>query len=128
MALETGTRLGPYDVLSLIGTGGMGEVYRARETRPDHTVALKILAPRAAQIGSQSGELWLCLNARPARAYCSVHRVDRLPFCLRRSKVGPSGLSCRHCDLRWSIPNRRSQIATVCKGPERRGRLFDVTE
>src|SRR4029453_10375299 len=93
MALEAGTRLGPYEVLSLIGAGGMGEVYRARDTRLDRAVALKIPAPRAAQIGSQSGEPWLCLNARPARAYCSVHRVDRLPFCLRRSKVGPSGLS-----------------------------------
>jgi eukaryotic-like serine/threonine-protein kinase len=43
MAILTGTRLGPYEVLSAIGAGGMGEVYRARDTRLDRTVALKIL-------------------------------------------------------------------------------------
>jgi serine/threonine protein kinase len=48
MALQAGTRLGPYEVLSLIGAGGMGEVYRARDTRLDRTVALKVLAPELA--------------------------------------------------------------------------------
>src|SRR6185295_5367786 len=43
MALSVGTRLGPYEVLSLIGPGGMGEVYRARDTRLDRDVAVKIL-------------------------------------------------------------------------------------
>jgi Tol biopolymer transport system component/predicted Ser/Thr protein kinase len=43
MGLPTGTRLGPYEIVSAIGAGGMGEVYRARDTRLDRTVALKIL-------------------------------------------------------------------------------------
>ena len=43
MALTPGTRLGPYEVISSIGAGGMGEVYRARDTRLDRDVALKIL-------------------------------------------------------------------------------------
>jgi serine/threonine protein kinase len=44
MALAPGTRLGPYEIVSPLGAGGMGEVYRARDTRLDRTVAIKILA------------------------------------------------------------------------------------
>jgi serine/threonine protein kinase/Tol biopolymer transport system component len=43
MALALGTKLGPYEVLSPLGAGGMGEVYRARDTRLERTVAVKIL-------------------------------------------------------------------------------------
>jgi eukaryotic-like serine/threonine-protein kinase len=42
MPLTVGTRLGPYEVQAAIGAGGMGEVYRARDTRLDRTVAIKI--------------------------------------------------------------------------------------
>ena len=43
MALTSGTRLGPYEILAAIGAGGMGEVYKATDTRLDRTVAIKVL-------------------------------------------------------------------------------------
>ena len=43
MQVTAGCRQGPYEIVSAIGAGGMGEVYKARDTRLDRTVAIKVL-------------------------------------------------------------------------------------
>jgi Tol biopolymer transport system component len=68
MALTSGTKLGPYEVQSPLGAGGMGEVYRARDTRLDRTVAIKVLASHL----SSSPELKQRME-REARAISSLN-------------------------------------------------------
>jgi eukaryotic-like serine/threonine-protein kinase len=66
MSLSSGTRLGPYEIQSPLGAGGMGEVYRARDTRLDRIVAVKILP------GHLSGPEALQRFDREARAISSL--------------------------------------------------------
>src|SRR6266850_1310793 len=70
MALGSGTRLGPYEILSPCGAGGMGEVYRARDTRLDRTVAVKILPAHL----SDNADLRLRFE-REARAVSSLNHA-----------------------------------------------------
>jgi eukaryotic-like serine/threonine-protein kinase len=73
MSVAVGTRLGPYEILAPLGAGGMGEVYRARDTRLDRTVAVKVLpAPLSAD-----SELRLRFE-REARA---VSRLNHPHIC-----------------------------------------------
>ena len=73
MALLGGTRLGPYEVLAALGAGGMGEVYRARDTRLGREVAIKVLpAERSADEGRRRR---LVQEARAASALNHPHIV-----------------------------------------------------
>ena len=55
MTLATGTKLGPYEVVGAIGAGGMGEVYRARDTKLGREVALKVLPAEFAADAERMG-------------------------------------------------------------------------
>ena len=71
MALLTGSRLGPYEIISLLGAGGMGEVYRARDIRLGRTVAVKVLPSHL----SSDPELKLRLE-REARAISALQHAN----------------------------------------------------
>ncbi len=70
MPLEPGTRLGPYQVTAKIGEGGMGEVYRARDTTLDRDVALKVLPEAFTQDPDRLAWWWKCWE--PRRSYRTV--------------------------------------------------------
>jgi len=73
MPLPSGSKLGPYEIQSALGAGGMGEVYRARDTRLERTVAIKILPPHL----SSNAEL----NARFEREARAVSSLNHPHIC-----------------------------------------------
>jgi serine/threonine protein kinase/tetratricopeptide (TPR) repeat protein len=68
MTFSAGTRLGPYEIVSAVGAGGMGEVYRARDIRLDREVAIKVLSP-----GLTSSDLARERFQREARTVAALH-------------------------------------------------------
>ena len=78
MALAAGTHLGPYEIVAALGAGGMGEVYRARDTRLEREVALKVLPAEA--VADQTARARLMREARLASQLnhphvCTVYDV-----------------------------------------------------
>jgi len=72
MSLPLGTRLGPYEILAPIGAGGMGEVYKARDTRLERTVAIKVGAARFSERFEREARAVAALNHPNI---CTLHDV-----------------------------------------------------
>ena len=79
MPLSPGARLGPYEILSPLGAGGFGEVYKARDARLDRTVAIKILPSADSELKARFD--------REARAIASLQH----PYICTLFDVGESG-------------------------------------
>src|ERR1022692_591745 len=71
MTLTSGTKLGPYDILAPLGAGGMGEVYRARDTRLGRDVALKVLPEALARDAERMARF-----AREAQVLASLNHPN----------------------------------------------------
>ncbi|HEY4359608.1 MAG TPA: protein kinase [Bryobacteraceae bacterium] len=72
MSLVAGNKLGPYEILGLIGTGGMGEVYKARDTRLDRTIAIKVAKSQFSERFEREARAVAALNHPHI---CTLHDV-----------------------------------------------------
>ena len=88
MSLNPGTRIGPYEIVGALGAGGMGEVYRARDTKLNRDAAIKVLPETF---------------ARDADGVARLRREARRPA---RSALEKSGFvtSLRPSAARWRMP------------------------
>ena len=85
MTLTAGMRLGSYEILTAIGSGGMGEVYKARDTRLDRIVAIKVLPPQLA-----SDPQFHDRFEREARIVAALSHPHICPiFDVGRERLGP---------------------------------------
>lgn len=75
MSLSTGTQLGPYEILGTLGSGGMGEIYRARDRRLEREVAIKVLPERTAKDPEALGRLQREAKALAALSHRSILTV-----------------------------------------------------
>jgi serine/threonine protein kinase/Tol biopolymer transport system component len=94
VSLSPGTRLGVYEIVAALGAGGMGEVYTARDTRLDRTVAIKVVT--TARAGDAESRLRFEQEARTIAALnhphiCTIHDVGRqVPGPATSAGPGPS--------------------------------------
>ena len=126
MTLAPGTHLGPYEILAPLGAGGMGEVYRARDTRLDREVAIKVLPQHLADdpdsrqrfereakvlaalshpnilaifdVGSENGVSFVVMELLPGETLRSriLQRRPRWPQALQMAIEIAEGLSAAH--------------------------------
>jgi serine/threonine protein kinase len=106
MPLSAGTRLGPYEILAPIGIGGMGEVYRARDTKLDRDVAIKVLPPDFAQDPERL--------ARFEREEPSLERLSRNQFHHQRAILDAINLR----DV--GVVERGEHLGIELRAPDRR--------
>src|SRR5437870_10663693 len=112
MRLAVGNKLGPYEILAPIGVGGMGEVWKARDTRLDRIVAIKQINESHSARFEQEARAITALNHRRDLRVREIRRHARPRYGTRRGRRSVTA----HCA--WADPDRRG--APDCEA-DRRG-------
>jgi serine/threonine protein kinase len=129
VALTAGTRLGPYEVIAAIGAGGMGEVYRARDTRLKRDVALKVLPDRFSRDPARlarfqrEAELLAALNHSNIAAVYGLESADGVNSIAMELVDGPTlaeSLARGPLPLRDTL-NIARQVADALEGAHSKG-------
>jgi hypothetical protein len=121
VVLREGDRVGAYTVRSLIGTGGMGEVYRAQDTRLDRVVAIKILRAEVADEGAlqrffREARTVARLRHPNVIAVFDVGEHEGLPFIVMEYVAGPSLATIIRERRAVPLDTRLKYIADLCDG------------
>ena len=135
MPLTPGITLGPYEIQAPLGAGGMGEVYKARDTRLDRTVAIKVLLAhvaddpdlrqrfeREAKTISSPNHPHICtLYQRKSRSMRVPYMAGarRIPKSITRLRQSGRGADC------WSCLNPRSHRTRICNYKDKDGGVRD---
>ena len=107
MTIAAGTRLGPYEISSRIGAGGMGEVWKARDTRLERNVAIKVLPPALAsdtQFRQRFEREAKTISQLNHPHICTLYDVGDGYLVMELSRVTPSRTGWRRA--RFRLPTR----------------------
>jgi len=116
MPLAANTRLGPYEIVAPLGAGGMGEVFRARDTRLDRTVAIKICTGRFTERFEREARAISSLNHPHICALYDIGCEDAVEFLVMEYLEGES--------LEARLRKGRCKLMKPCKSPSKsRARL-----
>ncbi len=120
MTLSAGMRLGPYEIQSAIGAGGMGEVYRARDSRLERDVALKVLP--AATLGDETARARLVREARLASRLnhphiCTIYDVGETDVSVDAAGSPEAGSGPRSAYIAMELVEGQPLSARVAEGP-----------
>jgi serine/threonine protein kinase len=127
MSLDAGTRLGPYEILEPLGQGGMGEVFKARDTRLDRLVAVKILPPAWAQDAGMkerfNREAQAIASLNHANI-CALHDVGSVPAHEVGLTASPGTLQLAY--LVMELLDGETLAARIARGPLGLDEALDV--